>query len=866
MLRALLTAAVLLAAVPAVAERGLKLHVPSPDWRDQVIYFVMTDRFADGDTRNNNQGAGEYDPQDPAKYSGGDLRGLMQRLDYVQGLGATAVWITPPVANRWWDPQSRFSGYHGYWAEHFMKLDKHLGTLDDYKRLSDALHRRGMYLVQDIVVNHTGNFFSYAGGWEATDPARYYVPNADARGVSAPSQKPFSLNDPRQAAHRKAGIYHWTPDVRDYSDEKQERNFQMSGLDDLNTENPVVREGLRKSHGYWIGEVGVDAFRVDTAFYVPPDFYADFLYHRSWKAPGVIEAAKRTGRRQFHVFGEGFGIDKPGENKEARKIESFVRTAGGQPLMPGMLNFPLYGSLNQVFARGAPTRELGFRIGSMMQVHSAPHLMPTFIDNHDVDRFLAGGNEAGLRQALLALMTLPGIPVIYYGTEQGFTEPRAAMFAAGHGSQGKDHFDTQAPLYRLLTSLTTLRRAHPVLSRGTPRVLYDNAAGAGALMWAMEGGGQSEKLFVAINSSDAPALVDNAELRLGAGAQLAPLYAQGGAAPLLTAEVNGRASFVMPAKSGWVWRAAAATAPQAPAAATTAQLTISAPPSNRVAGDLSLQGSAGGLARFQLVVDGQLQPSQTVTPGGDGRWRATLDTGAMVDPQVAHRVVAWADGVASQPLTFFVQRDWTLLADVADPVGDDHGPQGHYRYPLDPSWGPHRQLDIQRMRVFGAGGSLRIEMTMNEVTRSWNPANGFDHVAFTIFIEVPGREGGATVMPRQYATVPPGMRWHYRLRAHGWSNALFSANGADAQNDGQSATPAAHIEVDVATRRVIFTLPAAALGGLKTLSGVKVYASTWDYDGGYRELGPEPRKSTFGGARSPTDALVMDDTVVVTLP
>ena len=120
-----------------------------------------------------------------------------------------------------------------------------------------------------------------------------------------------------------------------------------------------------------------------------------------------------------------------------------MRSADGRPRLQGMINFPLYGSLGDVFARGRPTAELADRIEAMLRVHANPHLLPSFIDNHDVDRFLAGGSEAALKQALLAMMTLPGIPVIYYGTEQGFAEQRAAMFAAGYGSGGRDRFDTR---------------------------------------------------------------------------------------------------------------------------------------------------------------------------------------------------------------------------------------------------------------------------------------------------------------------------------------------------------------------------------------------------------------------------------------
>ena len=107
------------AADEASGPAPLKLHVPSPDWRDQVLYFVLTDRFADGETANNDQGAGEYKAGDRTRYQGGDLRGLTQRLGYIRGLGATGLWITPPVPNQWLDPAGHYCGDHGYWAEHF---------------------------------------------------------------------------------------------------------------------------------------------------------------------------------------------------------------------------------------------------------------------------------------------------------------------------------------------------------------------------------------------------------------------------------------------------------------------------------------------------------------------------------------------------------------------------------------------------------------------------------------------------------------------------------------------------------------------------------------------------------------------------
>jgi len=868
------------------------LHVPSPDWRDQVIYFVMTDRFADGNPRNNDQRAGEFGAGQRSRYNGGDLVGLTRKLDYIRGLGATAVWITPPVANQWANPSNDYYGYHGYWAQNFMQVDAHLGSLADYQRLSHGLHRRGMYLVQDIVVNHTGNYFSYGERWQRGQPAEGWEGHTGSPPVSRPTQKPFDQNDPRDPRQRKAAIYHWTPDVKDYNDKEQELDFQMSMLDDLNTENPVVRRALRQSYGHWLRKVGVDAFRVDTAFYVPPDYFADFMDAKDARAPGMNRVARQTGRRQFHVFGEGFGIDRPGEDKQTRKIESYMTGPGGKKLLPGMLNFPLYGAFNEVFARGRPPVELGARITAMMKLHRQPHLMPSFVDNHDVDRFLVGGNEAALRQALLAMFTLPGIPVIYYGTEQGFTEQRASMFATGWGSGGKDRYDTQAPLYRAIADMATLRRRHPVLSRGAPTVLRANAAAPGVLAWTMappqpsrqgrqeQRPGQRQEqrqqapMLVAFNTADSDALLDNLQTGFPEGSLLKPAYGLQGLPEPLRVGSEGRLSTVLPARSGRVWVLDGA-APQPAVAAGPAQ-TAGAPPTlaplpvTEAVSDFLASGSAPAGRRLQLVLDGELATAQTVQADAQGRWQAQVDTASMIDPGVMHSLTLWdaERGIASESRSFRVQRQWLLAADVEDPAGDDSGPSGAYQYPTDPSWGANRQMDLRRVRASTSGGALRLDLQTTQTTHTWNPSHGFDHVLFTVFIELPGVAHGldsATVMPLQNSQLPEGMRWHLRLRVGGWSNALFSARGASADHEGSPAAPGASIQVDRAQNKVSLSFPAAALGRLPSLSGAKVYVTTWDYDGGYRAIGPTAQGYSMGGgpAHAPK---VMDSSAVIRLP
>lgn len=906
----------------------LKLHVPSPDWRDQVLYFAVTDRFADGDPRNNDFGAGEFKAGDRTRFNGGDLKGLTQRLDYIRGLGATALWITPPVANQWVEPSGQYTGYHGYWAEHFKRVDRHFGTLADYRHLSDALHRRGMYLVQDVVVNHTGNFFTYRNRWQAGDPAHGYEPHDRTAPVPRPSQPPFHQNDPRDPKQRRASIYHWTPDVVDYSDPVQEQTFQMAGLDDLNTENPVVRRALRDSFGFWVREVGVDALRVDTAFYVPPAFFSDFLHARDPKAPGLAEVARRTGRQHFHVFGEGFAMDRPFDDTQARKIERYMTGPGGQPLLPGMINFPLYGAFGDVFARGRPTAELGHRIEATVRLHARPHLMPTFVDNHDVDRFLAGGTQAALKQALLAMFTLPGIPTVYYGTEQGFTQPRAAMFASGWGSGGRDRFDTGAPLYRYLASLAQLRREHRLFSRGMPTVLRAEAAGPGALAWRTVHEGRSA--LVLFNTADRDTLLDDLDTGLAEGTMLQPLFSlDGDPGEPLVVGAGGRVTRALAARGGWVWQvsderrpvaaavsslaldlaghaghrsgptpaeaaggapgtaggaAGGAATASAAAGAAHGRDTGTSPQAGagglQVTGDFVLSGGWRGPAapaagsalpappRLKLVVDGDLSSARDIVPGPDGHWQVEVDTSTMVDPAVRHRAVVWALDAAPVGVDFRVERTWTLRADLDDPAGDDRGPRGGpgtYRYPTDPSFGAHRQMDLRRVRVSTAGGALRLDLSLHDITTLWNPQNGFDHVAFTVFIELPGQAGGVELMPLQKGRLPEGMRWHRRLRVHGWTNALFSPEGASASSEGTPTGPAARIAVDRAARTVSLTLPAASLGRLSALDGARIYVTTWDYDGGYRALAREPAPFVMGGGDPERDPLVMDDTPVIVL-
>ena len=884
----------LCAGILALAATVAMASAPTPtpvDWRDQVLYFAMIDRFDDGDPANNDQGAGVYDPADPAKYSGGDLKGLTRRLDYMRGLGATGLWITPPVANQWWDGEARFSGYHGYWARDFKAVDEHYGTLADYRALADGLHGRGMTLVQDIVVNHTGNFYAH-DGWQADDPAKGWRMTRDSRPAGAPTALPFSQNDPRDPAQRALGVYHWTPPIRDYTNEREERTFELAGLDDLRTTHPAVRRALREAYGYWIREVGVDAFRVDTAFYVEPEFFVDFVSSTDAEAPGVAQVAREVGKPSFHLFGEGWGLDKAFDDAQMRKIDAYQRLEGG---IPAMIQFPLYGGFGDVFARGHATAELAWRIERTLDVHADPWRMPTFVDNHDVERFLAGGDEAGLKQALLAMLTLPGIPVLYYGTEQGFREQRDAMFAGGFGSGGRDHFNVDSPLYRAIAAMVALRRANPALSRGTPDVIASNAAGPGVLAWTMRGDAEAERargtrpgeahgpdstLLVAMNTADGEHLMSLDGLP--PGARLVPLLALDGQAPALRVDADGRVVRPLPAHAGFVWRlherrAEAADDDDAdrtdadPAhagkdSAPAPTLTLEPLPTDVVRGDVTLSGRVtcdGDCAALdlRLVVDGDLARASALVIDAEGTWSQRLRTDDHLDARAEHTVQVFErrSGRGSGIDRFRVAREWTPLAEALDPADDDAGPDGRYRYPTDASWGTNAGLDLRAARLSGSGGALAIELEFGELLHGWNAPNGFDHLALSVFITLPDEPGGAAVMPQQNAALPDGRRWHRRLRVGGWGNALFAHDGASATREGTPIAPGARLSADRARRTIRLELPASALGGRTSLEGLRVHATTWDYDGGWKRLEPEGSGHTFGGGEGAKgDALWMD--------
>ncbi len=825
---------------------GRLIHVPSPQWQDQIIYFAMIDRFEDGDASNNDQGAEVFDPSQESHYSGGDLKGVTQRLDYIQDLGATSLWLTPFVANMWWDPLRDYGGYHGYWARDFKSVDEHYGSLEDLKDLTHALHERGMYFVQDIVVNHTANYFDYMGGYNPNELSENLVFNKNAVPVSAPTQEPFNKVNPLNPEHRKANIYHWTPEIQDFNDPAQQLVFQTAGLDDLNTENPVVIEALKDSYAYWIKEVGVDAFRIDTVKYVDKEFYKEFLHGEN----GIIEIAKSTGRENFFVFGEVFNTSLPFEIDGEKKLSKYVSSAD-EKLLDSAIGFPLYHEVNQVFSAGAPTQQLAFRLQAHMEQYDNPYLVPNFIDNHDVERFMASGSEQSFLLAYTLMMTVPGVPVIYQGDEQGFTQYRKAMFKGGYQSD-KDYFNQEAKLYKKIQSLSKLRTENPVFSRGSLEVLQSNKMGPGIIAYKREY--KNTVAIVIINSASHSTLANSIPTPFTTDSPPAAIYRENIDSEL-TFSASGFTQVLPPLSALVILGEVAEEKSSIDARKNVTEGSVEFVEYETRYENIHKAVMRGKVseanAKLLRVVDGDFDNAQTLLADENGNWEFVLPTRDLGERDHFVEVFWPAKNIVSERIAYTViSSDPEFEMRVEDSIGEAKGPNKKYTSPLDPSFGC--QMDIDHVEVKTGGRILELSLYMCEVTDVWQPSNGFDHVAFSIFFSL-NKEGGETLLPVIGGTYPEEKAWHFSHRSFGWGNAVYSHQNASLNNEGEVLGVGPQLSVDKDNKRITFAYDGKHFG-IDSWDGVELFITTWDKDGGgaYRSLGEEAKIWQFGGGEAGT--------------
>ena len=505
-----------LLAAPALAQPAdLRQRAPS----EEVIYFVLPDRFANGDPANDRGGlTGDrlktgFDPSAKGFFHGGDLKGLREKLPYLKNLGITAIWFAPIFQNKpvQGPKGDESAGYHGYWVTDFTRPDSHFGTRDEFKAFVAAAHGMGMKVYMDIITNHTADVIRYKDG-DATNyeyRSRGDYPysrrggaggapiNPGFMGDGDSSEANFArLTDPNYAyipeipaGERKVKVPAWLNDPIYYHNRgnssftgEDSRFGDFAGLDDLFTEHPRVRQGMIDIYGAWIDDFGVDGFRIDTARHVDPGFWQVFV-------PAMLERARARGIPNFALFGEVFK-DIP----QNGYIAEYTR----RDKLPQVLDFAFQASVREVVGKGQGTVVLAqlFDGDVLYEGGEAAALnLPTFLGNHDMGRFawLVQQDRPGivrdelLSRTLLAhamLMTLRGAPVIYYGDEQGFVGAggdqlaREDMFPSQTAvynaipligtdkTTADDSFDPAHPLYRTIAALAKLRAEHPALRKG----------------------------------------------------------------------------------------------------------------------------------------------------------------------------------------------------------------------------------------------------------------------------------------------------------------------------------------------------------------------------------------------------------------
>jgi len=556
MKRAMFATAAALLTVSTAASAATDYRARLP--QDEVIYFVLPDRFENGDTANDRGGlTGDrlktgFDPTSKGFYNGGDLKGLKNRLDYIQGLGATAVWLAPVFKNKPVQGQKgqESAGYHGYWITDFTSVDPHFGTNAEFKSLVDAVHARGMKFYMDIVVNHTADVIYFEecvgqnrcpyrsiadypyqrrGGvngapinpgftgerdGSAANFARLKNPNY-AYTVRVPEaekdiKRPAWLNDPI--------FYHNRGDSTFRNESSTMGDFV--GLDDVFTENPRVVQGMIDIFCGWITNYGVDGFRIDTAQHVNPEFWQKFV-------PATLACARAKGIPNFHIFGE-VAMD------DADPAHTAVNTRVDK--LPSVLDFGFLWAVRDVVAKDAPTDELAklFRSDALYEGGAAAALqLPTFVSNHDSPGHIGWGikqarpgisDDEALKRDMLAnamLLTLRGVPTIYFGDEQGFVgkggdqDSRQDMFASKVASYNEDrllgtssttaqaNFNTDHPLYREIATLAHIRTSHKALTRGLQLVRYAQEKPGLFAVSRFEPGTGREMLLL-FNTSTAP--------------------------------------------------------------------------------------------------------------------------------------------------------------------------------------------------------------------------------------------------------------------------------------------------------------------------------------------------------------------------
>jgi glycosidase len=485
---------------------GANVSSPKVGLSQDLIYFVMPDRYKDGDKTNNDNGG--FNTSLTAFNHGGDLKGLTgtcevgdDGLARIKSLGFTAVWLTPVVTQQ--EAIGAGSGYHGYWGVDFLNVDPHLGTNADMHAFSKCAKKLGLKVILDVVTNHTGDVIKYLG----KSP---YIPTESKK-----LKNPGWLND--------LNNYHNVGDVSScWGNGNCTKLGDFYGLDDLATEKPVVYKGWADVYAQWISKYGVSGFRVDTARHVDDKFF------KNW-SPLIKAAATKANIKDFTIFGEVFDYS-------TFNLMTYVR----QNKIETLLDFPFQAKATE-YASGYSNAQTLTALFENDDYYTSPQSsasnLVTFLGNHDVGRvgYIIANKRLQPADQLLprtnlanALMYFSrGIPVVYYGDEVGMTgsnsgkdqfarqdmfktdielwknEVRVGGLPIGNG----DAFSvtSQSPVANYLIKLAEIRKSNPALANGPMLERHSKYA---LFVISKKDVAENREYLVAFNNSDTDEIVE----------------------------------------------------------------------------------------------------------------------------------------------------------------------------------------------------------------------------------------------------------------------------------------------------------------------------------------------------------------------
>ena len=497
------------------------------DFKKQVIYQIITDRFFNGSSANDNpsQSSGLFDGTHTnwRLYWGGDLAGIQQKMSYLSGMGVTAIWISPPVDNLNLNiPDgggNPTAAYHGYAARDFKRIEEHFGdtsyTWSAFDALVTAAHNAGIKVIVDFAPNHTND--NTAGEVGSLYDAGTFMAAYN--------------NDPN-------GYFHHNPNITDWNDRYQLQYYTLFNLSELNQENATI-DGYLKASLLLLAQHGVDAFRIDAA------------KHITWGWEYSMNNAIFNNAPSF-IFGEWY----QGNTSDALYHDSykFANRSG-----MSLLDFPMNTAMRDVFASGANFSEIDGTLTTENGNFTWDNDLVTFIDNHDMPRFLSVNNNTNrINEATAFLLTSRGIPSIYYGDEQ-YLHNDTSGGGDPYNRPMMSSFSTITTAYSLIHSLATLRQQNPALAYGTTQQRWINSD-----VYIFERKFFNDVVLTAINKNDTTGYsisgLNTALPAAGYSDYLGGLLGGSG----ITVNSGGSVStFTLPAHTVAVWQStASASAPQ----------------------------------------------------------------------------------------------------------------------------------------------------------------------------------------------------------------------------------------------------------------------------------------------------------------